>query len=141
MAISRRALPRTVDYVLAAVVLLVAAITFTGLSQPYPAWPTAGPVPVNPELVVPGLLGLVVLCRLIADEFSGATPIVGLLGTLTLFLATMSMYILFAAETGGVFVVGAFTLVSGIVLAGVVLLQGVVRTSRHWRRTADVSVR
>ncbi|WP_323173912.1 hypothetical protein [Natrialba sp. PRR66] len=140
MRIGRRSLPRVIDYALAVVVVAVAVWTFTGVPEPYPARPTLGSVPVNPELVVPGLLGLVMLSRLITDEFSGATPIVGVLGSLTLFLATMSMYILYAAEAGGVFVGGAFTLLSGIVLAAVVLLQGAVRTGRRWRRTADVSV-
>ncbi|WP_049915403.1 hypothetical protein [Natrialba taiwanensis] len=140
MGIGRRSLPRLIDYALAVVVVAVAVCTFTSVPEPYPAWPTLGPIPVNPELVVPGLLGLVVLSRLITDEFSGATPIIGILGSLTLFLATMSMYILYVAEVGGVFVGGAFTLLSGIVLAAVVLLQGAIRTGRRWQRTADVSV-
>jgi len=45
----------------AGAVLLVAAMTFNYLPQPYSTWPTVGAIPVSPELVVPALLGIVVV--------------------------------------------------------------------------------
>jgi hypothetical protein len=45
--------------ILAAATLLVILIEFSTLPRPYPANPTVGSVPVDPELLVPALLGLV----------------------------------------------------------------------------------
>ncbi|ELY98538.1 hypothetical protein C482_11842 [Natrialba chahannaoensis JCM 10990] len=135
---------RLVDYGLAVLVLAVAAVAFTGISRPYPVWlsggsvplPVPGTVPVSPELVVSGSLGLVVLHRLQTAEMRGVTPITVLLGTLTLFLAALSTYLRWAGavEGGGVIVIVAFTLVCGAVLAGVVLVEALVRAGRYWHR-------
>ena len=125
--------------VLAGVVLLIATITFANLPQPYPTWPTVGPVPVNPELVFPGLLGLVALLGAVREGIAVGSIAVGLLGAVTLWLAATSLYALYSATSGGVFWGGLFTLVSGVVLAVGVIVQRVLR--RTLRREHALGVR
>jgi hypothetical protein len=112
---------------LAAFVLLVATITFSPLPQPYPAWPTVGPVPVNPELVIPGLLGVVTILGALRDGVAVGSISIGLLGAVTLWLAATSLYTLSASTGGGVFWSGFFTLISGVILASGVIVQCVLR--------------
>ncbi|ADD04752.1 uncharacterized protein Nmag_1168 [Natrialba magadii ATCC 43099] len=141
---------RLVDYGLAVLVLAVAAVVFTDIPRPYPVWLSGGSVPVplpvsvpvSPELVAAGSLGLVVLHRLQTAEMRGVTPITVLLGTLTLFLAVLATYLRWAGagEGSGVIVIVAFTLVCGVVLAGVVLAEALVRAGRYWQRRRGQSV-
>ncbi|PSQ19380.1 hypothetical protein BRD00_01780 [Halobacteriales archaeon QS_8_69_26] len=110
------------EVVLAALVVAVAGVTFTALPQPYPTWPTVGPVPVNPELVVPGVLGAVTVARAVTDPGVGSAA-VGAVGTLTLLLAVSSLHTLYAGTGGGVFWGGFVTLLSGVVLVVAVLVR------------------
>ncbi|PSQ43901.1 hypothetical protein BRD07_01075 [Halobacteriales archaeon QS_9_68_42] len=116
--------------VLAGGVLLVAAITFSGLPQPYPTWPTVGSIPVNPELVVPGLLGLVAVLGALRDGIAVGSIAIGTLGVVTLWVAATSLYELYAG-TGGVFWGGFFTLISGVALAVGVVVRDLLRRSGH----------
>jgi hypothetical protein len=127
--------------VLAGGVLLVAAITFSGLPQPYPTWPTVGSIPVNPELVVPGLLGLAAVLGSLRAGIGVGSIAIGTLGVVTLWVAATSLYDLYAGTGGGVFWGGFVTLLVGVVLAVGVVLQellgrsghcGAVRRLREW---------
>lgn len=111
-----------IELFLAVLVLAVAVVTFTPVPRPYPAWPTVGPVPVDPELVVPGALGVVAIIRAVTDPGVGSAA-VGALGAITLLLATTSGYALYAGTGGGVFWGGFFTLLSGIGLAVAVFVR------------------
>jgi len=113
--------------VLAGAVLLVAAMTFGYLPQPYPAWPTIGPLPVSPELVVPALLGAVAVVEAFERRFGIASVALAVLGGVTFLLGAGSLYALYTVESGGVFFGGLFTIVAGVVLAGSVLLDAVTR--------------
>jgi hypothetical protein len=124
---------RTLESTLAALVVLVAVLEVTGLPRPYPAWPTVGPVPADPELVVPGLLGLVAVVGAIRDGIDVGSVVVGGLGALTLWLAATSLYALFAGTAGGVFWGGFFTLVVGVPLAVAVLVRTALGRL-EWRR-------
>lgn len=126
-----RSPPRVSQVVLAALVLLIATITFSDLPQPYPAWPTVGPVPINAELVVPGLLGLVAILEALHEGVAVGSIIIGLLGVVTLWIAAMSLYTLYASTGGGVFWGGFFTLISGVVLAIGIIVQSVLRQNSH----------
>jgi len=118
-----KALLRVSQIVVAAGVLLIAIITFSPPPQPYPTWPTLGAVPVNPELVAPGILGCITLVGTIRDGISVGSIAVGILGAVTLWLAATSLYALYASTAGGVFFGGLFTLISGIILAVGVFVQ------------------
>ncbi|WP_205738863.1 hypothetical protein [Halonotius pteroides] len=122
-----------VSQVVAAVgVVLIAIITFSPLPQPYPTWPTLGAVPINPELVAPGILGCITLVVTIRDGISISSAVVGILSVVTLWLAATSLYALYASTAGGVFFGGLFTLVSGIILAvGVVIKQLLGQRESH----------
>lgn len=122
-----RVLLRVSQVVLAAFVLLIATITFSTLPQPYPTWPTVGPIPVNPELVVPGLLGFVAILGAVRDGVAVSSIVIGTLGAVTLWLAATSLYTLYASTGGGVFWGGFFTLISGVILAIGVIVQRVLR--------------
>jgi len=119
-----RSLLRSAELILAGLVLAVAVVTLTALPEPYPTWPTVGAVPVNPELVVPGLLGVAALAGAFADGL-GVGPVV--IGALTAYNATASLYTLYAVESGGVFWGGFFTLLAGVPLAVAVLARAAVR--------------
>lgn len=122
-----RALLRVSHVALAAFVLLIATSTFSTLPQPYPTWPTVGPIPVNPELVVPGMLGFIAILGALRDEVTVGSVGIGLLGAVTLWLAATSLYTLYAATGGGVFWGGFFTLISGVILAIGVIVQHLLR--------------
>jgi hypothetical protein len=125
MNAANRRTVRTIEWVLALGTLAVAAITFTAIPQPYPSWPTIGRVPVNPELIIPGLLGLVAIFGAIVDGLSVGSVVTAILGVVTLGMAISSLHTLYAVQTGGVFWGGLFTLVPGFTLAGVVLVRDV----------------
>ena len=105
------------ESLLAVGVLLVGAMAFNYLPQPYSAWPTIGSVPVSPELVVPTLLGLAVLASAVVDRSDIGSILLGLLAGVILGIGGVSLSLLYASGTGGVFFTGLFTLVGGIVLA------------------------
>lgn len=117
---------RAIETLLAAAVLAVAVVVFTDLPEPWPAWPTVGPVPVDPELVVPGLLGLAAVAGALADGLGVGPVVSGALGALTAVLALLSGHTLVVAE-GGVFFGGLFTLAAGVALAVVVLVRAAAR--------------
>jgi len=118
---------RTLAIVLAiALLALVTAPIALGGPQLYPAWPTVGPVPVSPELVVPGLLGAVVIGTAFAEGRTVSSVATGGLGALTLALSMVGLYVLFAGA-GGPFFFGLFSLAAGVLLAVVVLVRGAIR--------------
>lgn len=122
---------RVIELSLATLVILNAAIEFFGLSQSYPAWPTVGPVPVDPELIIPGLLGIVAILVAIREGIAIGSIVVGVLGVLTLWIAATSLYSLYADTAVGLFWGGFFTLISGTLLAIAVIVQSLVRQSGH----------
>jgi len=129
-ASTRTALQAT-EVVLAVAVFLVAAMTFGPLPQLYPAWPTVGALPVNPELVVPALLGVVAAVESVGQRLGPASVALAALGGVTFLLGAWSLYALYAVESGGVFFGGLFTLVAGLLLAACVLLDAVARAARR----------
>ncbi|QCC53454.1 hypothetical protein [Natronorubrum bangense] len=122
---------RVAQHLLAAFVLLIAISTFLGLPRPYPSWPTLGPLPINPELLVPGALGFVALLEPIHQGLNVGSVTIATVGAVTLWLAATSVYTLSASSTGGVFWGGFLTLLSGAVLAGLILVQRVVYRRRQ----------
>ncbi|WP_254764397.1 hypothetical protein [Natrinema marinum] len=114
---------RAFAVVLAVLVLLLVGTMAAQLPQPYPTWPTIGPVPVTPELVVPGVLGLLALFGVVRNGITLGSILVGLVGALTLWLAGVSLYSLYAGTAGSLFGGGLLTLMSGTVLAVAVLLE------------------
>ena len=125
-----QALLRACQVIMAAVILLIATITFTDLPQPYPSWPTIGSVPVNPELVVPGLLGVVTTLETARDGVAVSSVIVGILGVVTLWLSATSLHALYTSSGGGVFFGGFFTLISGIALSVAVVVRASILKGR-----------
>lgn len=121
-----RSLLRAVELVLAAQVLLIVAVLAAQLSPPYPAWPTVWGVPVDPELVVPGVLGVVALLSASVDGLGVGSLVVGALGFLTLGMASLSLYSLYTTDGGGVFWGGFVTLAVGLALAVAVVVRAVV---------------
>lgn len=119
---------RTAEIGLAFLVLLVMALTFTALPQPYPVWPTIVGIPVNPELLVPGLLSIVALLCAVRDGMRAGSIVAGILSVLTLYMAIMGFHaLLFPEPSGGLFVEGFFSLIFGTALAIVVLARSVAR--------------
>jgi hypothetical protein len=88
--------------ILAAATLLVILIEFSTVSLPYPASPTVGSVPVDPELLVPALLGLVAVVGTLRDGIGPGSIATGLLGVVTLWFATTSLYETAASQGGGI---------------------------------------
>jgi len=121
------ALLRGVEYLLAAMVLTITLLLMGGMPLPFPTWPTIGPFPVDPELVLPGLLALVVLGDVVLEGFSVSSVLIGILAAVTLGMATLSLYTLFAGQAGGVFWGGFFTLVLGTPLAVSVIARDAIR--------------
>ncbi|WP_408958467.1 hypothetical protein [Natrinema sp. 74] len=117
---------RALAVTLAVLVLLIVGTMAAQLPQPYPAWPTIGPMPVDPELVVPGVLGLVALLGVVRNGVTIGSILVGLFGALTLWIATASLHSLYAGTAGCVFGGGLLTLTTGTVLAVAVLLETAV---------------
>jgi hypothetical protein len=89
-----------------------------------------GPIPVNPELVVPGLLGFVAILGALRDGVTVGSIVIGILSTVTLWVAATSLYTLYASTGGGVFWRGFFTLISGVILSIGVIVLRVLRQSR-----------
>jgi hypothetical protein len=125
-----RSILRVSQQVLAALVLLIAASTFSIVPQPYPSWPTVGAIPVNPELIAPGLLGIAAILGVLRDGFTVGSIAIGMLGVVTLLLAATSLYTLYFSTGGGVFWGGFFTLISGVSLAILVIVQALLRMNR-----------
>jgi len=109
-----------VEAVLAVTVLAITVALLADL-RGFPSWPTVRGVPVNPELVVPGLLGLVVVLEAVMDRESVPVIALGILGFGTLANAVTGLYTLYTADGGGVFFGGLFTLLVGVPLAVVIL--------------------
>lgn len=118
---------RALQSLLAVLVLVIAAITLFELPQPYPTWPTLGPVLVDPELIIPGMLALVALLETFRVGIAVGSIVIGVLSAVTLWLAATRWYTLYAPTRGGVFWGGLFTLVSGSTLAVAVLVRRAVR--------------
>ncbi len=127
--ISTRTTLQASKLLLAGAVLFVAAMTFNYLPQPYSTWPTIGSIPVNPELVVPALLGVVVVVEAFVEQFSIVLVSLAIFGGLTFLLGTASLYTLYAVESGGVFFIGFFTIIAGILLAVGVFLHTIIRST------------
>lgn len=134
---TRTALQAT-KLLLAGAVLLVAAMIFNYLPQPYPTWPTIGPIPVSPELVVPALLGVVVVVEAFVEQFSIASVFLAIIGGLTFLLGASSLYTLYTVESGGVFFGGLFTIVAGILLVVGVFLHTIARI--EWFQNASKEI-
>lgn len=127
-----RSLLRTAEAVLSTLVLLVVTLMVTNFSY-YPSWPTLGPVPIDPELVVPGLLGLVVLLGAVVDGLSVESVVVGAFGGFTLLLAIASLHSLYTATAGCSFGGGILTLTAGVPLSVLVLGRIAVSKVVHHR--------
>lgn len=120
------------ELVLAVAVILPVLAILAGVSYPVPSWPEIAGLPVNPELLVPGALGLVALVGaawdLLADGLGLSALVIGALAAVTLWWAAISWYTLFTPTPGGgVFFGGLITLASGIVLALAVVVRDSVR--------------
>ncbi len=127
-----------IENALAMLVFLIVAILMTDGLLSYPSWPTVGGVPVNPELVVPGLLGLVALLSAGGDGWRIGSIVTGVLGSLTFFVAALSLHTLYTGTAGGVFFGGLLTLACGTSLALVVLARSVIRTFARRGGRAEV---
>lgn len=118
---------RTAELGLAALVVLVVAMEFTAFPQPYPTWPAVAGVPVDPELVVPGLLGVVALFGSVRGGLSAGSIAVGSLGILTALMSATSLHQLYGDTCGCVFWGGFFTLLLGSILAGAIVARSALR--------------
>lgn len=127
--------------IFAGLVLLIATITFTSLPQPYPHWPTVGAVPVNPELIVPGLFGLIVVVGTLREKATVGSLGTGIFGLLTLLVAVLSLHSLYSSAGGGVFWGGFFTLISGVCLAIGVVVRSILHQDVHQKLTLRVQAR
>ena len=83
-----------------------------------------------PELIIPALLGFVVGVEAFVEQFSIASVCLAIFGGLTFLLGALSLYTLYAVESGGVFFGGLFTIVAGIILSVGVFLHTIARTER-----------
>lgn len=128
---------RTAELALAILVALVVALLVTNFPL-YPSWPTVGGFPVNPELIVPGLLGVVALVRAIGDGLSIGSVTVGVLCVVTVTLAALSLQTLYSDASAGAFAGGLFTLVAGVALALAVVARNVVREV-DWHGLVDTA--
>lgn len=123
MGLPTRSAIAAVEVVLAALVLAIAVVTFTGVPEPYPAWPTVGPFPANPELLAPALLALAVLAGTVTDGLGVRSIASAALAALTLWLAATSWHALYTPSHGCVFFGGLLTLVAGLALVGAVVVR------------------
>lgn len=128
---------RTAELALAILVALVVALLVTNFPL-YPSWPTVGGFPVNPELIAPGLLGVVALVRAIGDGLSIGSVTVGVLCVVTVTLAALSLQTLYSDASAGAFAGGLFTLVAGVALALAVVARNVVREV-DWHGLVDTA--
>ncbi len=134
--LDRRTL-RGAELALAVAVLLVAALIVAGPPDWYPSWPTVAGVPVDPELVIPGSLGVVAVLGAAADGLRIASLVVAALGVVTAWLAATSVHTLATADGGCVFFGGFFTLLAGTLLAVAVLVREAIRALAR-RGTLDL---
>lgn len=125
MVSSNWSLLRITELTLALLVVIIATLWATS-SAWYPNWPTFGGFPVNPELVVPWLLGIVVFGRAIRHGLSISSAVVSVLCIATILLATLSLQTLYSAPSAGGFAGGMYTLVTGVPLAFIVITQNAV---------------
>lgn len=130
---------RTAETALALLVLAIVAVMTTNFPVGYPSWPTLAGVPVNPELVVPGLLAIVVLLGVVADGLRVVTVVLGLLAIGTFLPAVVSYYALYTDTASGAFGGGILTLTVAVPLAVVVLLRYAVREAAHHGVKARIS--
>ncbi|UTF53796.1 hypothetical protein [Natronosalvus rutilus] len=133
-------LHRTSEIALAVFVLLVDLVLLADRSLPWPTWPKLGSAPIDPELVLPGVLAILVIVGVIREGLElrvGQLLALGL-GALTLWWASLSLYTLYAGTGGGVFFGGLFTLASATPLAVVVLTRAGIRRDLHRRLVASV---
>ncbi|MFW5956550.1 MAG: hypothetical protein ACOCQY_04015 [Halorhabdus sp.] len=112
---------------LSATTIVIAALSFSALPNPIPSWPTIGPIPVNPELLVPGSLAIVTLAVCSRDGPSVGTVATGALAIGTGFLAVISWHALFVGTAGGVFWGGFFTLLAGVALSATIAVRHAIR--------------
>ncbi|MFC7214227.1 hypothetical protein ACFQO4_09075 [Saliphagus sp. GCM10025334] len=133
-------LHRGSEVVLAVFVLFVDVVLLANRPLPWPSWPELGSVPIDPELVLPGVLAILVITGVVREGLGlrvGQLLALGL-GALTLWWASLSLYTLYAGTGGGVFFGGLFTLASATPLAVVVLARAGVRRDLHHRLVASV---
>jgi uncharacterized membrane protein HdeD (DUF308 family) len=64
------------------------------------------------------------------EQLTIASVALAIFGVVTFLLGTASLYSLYAPTGGGVFFIGFFTIIAGIILAFGVFLRTVVRTER-----------
>lgn len=114
-------------YLLAALVFGIAVLIMLNIPEPYPTWPTIGPFPVDPELLLPALLAVLVLVDVGTSGISVGGVVTGTLAVLTLWMASQSLYALYADQASGVFWGGFFSIVLGTVLALSMIARDVVR--------------
>jgi len=122
-SIDRRAV-RGIELGLAALVLAAPVAGAAGPLDPVPGWPTVEPVPVSPELVIPGLPGLAAVVGAVLDGIGVGAVVVCAGGALALWLAAASLSTLSVPSEGGVLFGGLFTVVAGDAL-------GVAAAARH----------
>ena len=128
MGLQRPSRFRLIEVGLALLVCLVAGVFLSDFSQLYPAWPAIAGVPVNPELLVPGLLGIVALVGVVRNGITVGSIAVGVLSIITVSLAVTSLHSLYAdTNTGGLFGGSLLVLFVGIPLAIAVLVQNLAR--------------
>ena len=84
-------------------------------------------MPVDPELLVPAFLGLVAVVGALSDGIGPGSIPMGLLGVVTLWFATTSLYETAAGQGGGIAWGAFFTLICGGVLAVTVFVRQAVR--------------
>ncbi|MDF9744411.1 hypothetical protein [Natrinema salsiterrestre] len=131
---------RTIEAGLALLVLFIATITFADLPQPYPAWPTVAGLPVNPELIFPGLLAIAALIGAVRDGIRVSSIVIVALSVPTVWMAAMGVQtLLYPEPSGGLFVTGFFSLIFGAALAIAVIVRGAARRMglsgiSHWVR-------
>jgi hypothetical protein len=110
----RRSRLRVLEVTLAVATLFVTAMELTAIPQPYPTWPEAFGVPVNPSLVVPGLLAVAVLAGVVLHGIGLSSLLLVGLALPTVFIAQTSKH---ANLTVPCLLVVA--VVAGVVLDGV----------------------
>ncbi|MEF8824947.1 MAG: hypothetical protein V5A34_02315 [Halapricum sp.] len=81
----------------------------------------------HPELVVPGLLGVIVFVDVLDRDISVGSVGTGVLAIFTLVAAVMSMYTLYTGSGGGVFFGGTVSLMLGVALAVTTVAVDVIR--------------
>ncbi|WP_222919831.1 hypothetical protein [Natrinema sp. SYSU A 869] len=133
MSILDRSVLQAVETALAVAVLLVVTVMVTNVPFEYPSGPTLGGVPIDPELVVPGAFGVIVLVNGAMDGLDIWSSIVGAIGAITVLLASGSLYTLYTSNPG-MFAGGLFTLATGVPLSLLILGRRAVDMVAYQRR-------